>query len=448
MNVVSLKEINRLAVPAILAGIAEPLISLADTAIIGQLEDQATASQMAVGLASRIFLLIIWGLSQTRSGVSALVSKYYGKYQINRIKSLVSQALWLNIALGVFFLLLAYVFLDRIFLLYKPEGQTVDFEQVKGLAEDYFSVRCFGFPLSLATLAMFGAFRGLQNTLWAMIISLVGGGLNLILDFLLVFGIEGIIPGLGVVGAAYATLIAQVVMFLMAAYMLVKHTPFDFKIYKKVSFEMRNFIVMCFNLILRTIALNIAVYFSDVFAASYGVKYSTAHSILVNIWLFTSFFLDGYSNAGNAISGKLLGQKNYLGLWKLTWDVSKIGLKVSAILVIILLIFYPIIGSLFSNDIEVVNIFESIFWLLIISLPINSVAYVLDGVFKGMGEATLLRNALIIATFVGFLPVVYFCDYFGLSIFSVWIAFIVWMVFRASTLAIIFIKKYGALRIK
>ena len=85
MQEVTLKDINKLAVPAIFAGIAEPMISLADTAIIGHLSTEALG---AVGLGSSLFLIIVWVLGQIKSATSAIVSQNYGAGKVSDIKNI------------------------------------------------------------------------------------------------------------------------------------------------------------------------------------------------------------------------------------------------------------------------------------------------------------------------------------------------------------------------
>ena len=66
----------------------------------------------------------------------------------------------------------------------------------------YYKIRALGIPIVLSTFVLFGTFRGLQNTAWAMQISINGAGCNIILDYLLIIGVDGLIPSYGVEGAA------------------------------------------------------------------------------------------------------------------------------------------------------------------------------------------------------------------------------------------------------
>ena len=107
-------------------------------------------------------------------------------------------------------------------------------------------------------------------------------------------------------------------------------------------------------------------------------------------------------------------------------------------LVFVSFIFYRPIGALFNKDEIVLQVFTSVFWLVLIMQPINTLAYIFDGFFKGMGDAKLLRNNLIVSTFIGFVPTLLICDYFGFKIHGIWIAFGVWMMMRSFPLMYIF----------
>src|SRR5690606_14624004 len=152
------------------------------------------------------------------------------------------------------------------------------------------------------------------------------------------------------------------------------------------------------NLFVRTTSLNFAIYLANAYATDYGDTYIAAQSILMNIWLFFSFFIDGYANAGNAISGRLLGAKQYKKLWFLSLDISKYAIVISLILMGVCTIFYDQIGLLFNKEQTVLVLFSSVFWIVLLMQPVNAIAFMFDGIFKGLGEARYLRNVLLAAT--------------------------------------------------
>ncbi len=431
---ISFKNINKIAIPAIIAGIAEPLLSLTDTAIVGNVKMNSVEALAAVGIAGSFISALFWILAQTRSAISAIVSQYLGANKLEKIKSLPAQIIIINIIISVIIYFATVTYIHQIFQFYNAKGLVLNY------AVSYYKIRAIGLPFTLFTFSVFGVFRGLQNTYYPMIISIIGAIINVLLDFALVYGIPNIIKPLHVEGAAIASVIAQIIMAIIALILLLKKTPFNLKFTLPFNAEIKRLLLLSVNLFIRALALNFALYLSNSFATNYGDKYIAAHTIAFQIWLFFAFFIDGYSSVGNIVSGKLLGEKNYTKMFLLSKDLVKYTIVIAFILGAINFIFYKPIGNLFTDDIDVQNAFFSIFWIVIVMQPINAIAFVYDGIFKGLAKASTLRNTLIIATFIGFVPTLLIADYFNLKLYAIWIAFTVWMLFRAGILVFLFRK--------
>ncbi len=431
---ISLSEINKLAIPAIFAGVIEPLISITDTIIAGKI-NIIMADDLpyigAIGLAGALLSAFIWIFAQTRSAISSYVSISFGKNEINKVKPLVSQTFFMNLLIGVIIAIVGFLFTNHIFIIQSATGDILELTTI------YFRIRICGFPLTLLIYTLFGVFRGYQNTKWAMYIGITGGITNIVLDLVFVYYFKWSIEGI-----AYASIISQFIMFIGAMYTLFYKTPFSLKWYSKIHNDFKDLLIMSFNLIIRTLSLNIAIWFANKLATSYGDNYISAESILNQVWLFSIFFLDGYSTAGNAIAGKLKGQENSKMLWSLRTDLIKIMLLCSLIVMIIMTINYNALGLLFTKNNSILTLFKQNFWIIILMQPICAIAFLFDGLFKGLGEAKELRNALLIATFIGFIPTLFLFDYLDFKLYSIWIAFFVWMILRSSILFIKFKQKY------
>ncbi|MFV0238185.1 MAG: MATE family efflux transporter [Flavobacteriales bacterium] len=431
---VSLPEINRLAIPAIFAGIVEPLISMTDTIIAGKInliEHNNLPYLGAIGLAGALLSAFIWIFAQTRSAISSYVAISYGKNRISSLHALISQTFYMNLVLGIVIALVAYSFTEFIFTAQSAEGVILQ------LTSDYFQIRVWGFPFTLLTFTLFGVFRGYQNTTWAMYVGLIGGLTNIFLDILFIYFFKW-----GIQGIAYASIIAQMIMFLGSLYIFLNQTPFNLKWYSKIHSDFKGLIMMSLNLIIRTLSLNIALWFANKLATGYGEGYISVHSILIQIWLLSAFLLDGYSVAGNALSGKLKGENNFKKLRVLSHDLIKIMFICSSIIMLFMILLYKPLGLLFTQNIYLLTLFEEHFWMIILIQPICAIAFLFDGIFKGLGEAKTLRNVLLTATFIGFLPTLYLTDWLGLKLYGIWVAFFVWMMIRSSFLFLKFRHQY------
>ncbi len=433
---ISFKRIQQLALPAIVAGIAEPVLSITDTAIVGNIPEYGVESLDAVGIVGVFLSALIWILGQTRSAISAIVSQNLGAGKLEDLQNFPAQAIYYNIALSIVVLASTYFFVEEIFTLLNAEGLILE------LSLDYYKIRVWGFPLTLFTFAIFGLFRGLQNTFWPMIIATVGALINIGLDFALVYGVNDYIPALGIQGAAWASLIAQVIMAIMALILLLKKTSISLRLRFPLHPEIVRLVFMSLNLFVRSVALNAALILATREATALGKDVLAAHTIAINIWMFTAFFIDGYGAAGNILGGKLLGARDYTSLWKVTKRVNLYNLGVASILILLGLAFYDSIGLLFNKDPGVHTVFLGIFFMVLVSQPFNSLSFTLDAIFKGLGEMRYLRNVLLGATLLGFVPTLLITKYYDMGLLGIWIALIVWVAYRAVALIVKYRLKF------
>ena len=433
---IRLKHINTLAVPAIIAGISEPILSLTDAAIVGHIPINATESLAAVGIVTTFLSMLIWVLGQSRSAISSIISQYVGANKLDEVRNLPAQAITIILIISVLICVGTYPFSTAIFKLYNASGLLLDY------SVSYYKIRIFGLPFTLYTFAVFGVFRGLQNTYYPMLIAITGAVVNIILDVVLVYGIPNVISPLHLKGAAYASVLAQFLMAALATYFLLKKTKISLRLSKTINTELPRFLNMIGHLIIRTLALNTALYFAARFATGYGNTYIAAYTIAINLWFFAAFAVDGYSSAGNILSGKLFGAKNYTLLMKLSNQLIKYALIVGLIMGGIGALLYKPIGITFTNDPEVLIQFYDIFWIVLLMQPICAVAFVFDGIFKGLGNMKDLRDVLVLATVVVFLPVLFILDYYGWKLHGVFTAYTVWMIARGIPLIIKFRKQF------
>ena len=437
MEKVSFREINRIAIPAVFAGIVEPLISLTDVAVAGNLHTHSEQALAAVGIVGSLLSTMLWVLASTKTSTSALVAKYLGMGKLKSIESLIPQAMAFNILISLILVIVANLFSTLIFEgFFLSKGITLDY------CIEYFEIRSIGFPLTLVTFTIFGTFRGMQNTYWAMVISIIGGLLNAVLDILFAFQLD-----LGVIGIAYASVIAQGGMLILSLIYFFRKTDFHLRFSLPLHTEIKTWMFISANLFIRTILLNFTIILANRYASDYGDSYVAAQAILINIWLFSAFLIDGYSNAGSAISGRLLGEKNYRNIWILGLDLIKYSMVIALLLAFTYSVFYDQIGLIFTKEKEVLDHFSVVFWMVIIAVqPLNALAFTLDCMYKGMGKAKTLRNLLIVATFIGFVPVLLLTDHLEWKLKGIWVAFNVWMAIRSLGLFAIFrhnFSRYG-----
>lgn len=439
MGSIGLKHINKLAIPALISGISEPILSLTDAAIIGNVNLNATEALAAIGIVTSFLSMLIWVLGQTRSALASIVSQYLGANNLDNVRNLPAQVILIITSFSLLIIVCTYPFAHYIFKFYNASQLILDY------SVEYYKIRVFGFPFILFTIAVFGTFRGLQNTFYPMVIAILGTITNIFLDFLLVYGYGEFIPAMHIKGAAYASLISQVLMALASVYFLLKKT--DIPLWVRLPFnpEIKRFLGMILNLFIRTLALNVTLYLGTSYSTALGKSQIAAYTIAINLWFLCAFIIDGYASAGGILSGKLLGNKSYHILLKLGQKLMIYGIVIGAILALVGFGLYYPIGRIFTQDEEVLKEFYSIFWIVLAMQPVCALAFIYDSIFKGLGRMKVLRNLLLIATFFVFVPVLYLLDLLEWQLSAVFIALFAWILARSFPLVYIFKRSYKPL---
>ena len=208
MKLLKYSQIHKLAIPALISGIAEPILSITDTAIVGNVDHNSMEALGAVEIVGTFLSMLVWVFGQKRSVIASIVSQAIGAKKIEEVKSLPSQAIFIILLFSLIIIGVTYPFAESLFRFYNASGLVLEY------SVDYYKIRVIGIPFTLITIGVFGVFRGLQNTITPMAIAIVGTLLNIVLDVVFVYGIEGLLNPMHIYGAAYASVIAQITMAL------------------------------------------------------------------------------------------------------------------------------------------------------------------------------------------------------------------------------------------
>jgi len=191
------RELLVLAVPLILSSGAVAVQQFVDRMFLAWYAPEAIAATMPSGM---VYWTIISLFSGTASYVSTFVAQYWGADRKDRIGAVVWQGLYVSLIAGLFMLLLV-PFAEDFFRIVGHEPKVQEMETI------YFQLMCLGAAPSIASAALSGFFTGRGQTVPVMYVNILGTLLNMLLNYLLIFGKWGF-PAWGVFGAGIATLIA------------------------------------------------------------------------------------------------------------------------------------------------------------------------------------------------------------------------------------------------
>lgn len=423
------REILRLAVPAFLALVAEPLFLLADSAIVGHL---GTAPLAGLGVASAVLLTATNVFVFLAYGTTAVVARRTGAHDPKGALAAGIDGLWLALVLGILATIGIIVFAEPLIQAFGAS------EAAAAQGVTYLQISALGIPPMLVVLAATGVLRGLQDTTTPMVAAIAGFSANAVLSFVLVHPV-----GMGIAGAAWGTVIAQTGMALALGAVVVRGARALGVALRLHGPGVLRAAVGGVPLLVRTLALRAVLLLTTWFAAGLGEPQLAAHQVALTVWSALAFALDALAIAGQAITGKALGAGDVRAVRTATATMVRWGVWFGAILSVLIVALHQVIPLGFSTDPQVRAALAAALLIVAAGQPVAGIAFVLDGVLIGAGDARWLAMAQI-GFLLAYLPMVWLLQVSGVTgttgLVWLWVAFAAFMAIRAGGL---FVRSRG-----
>ena len=410
------KDILRLAIPSILANITIPLVGLVDTAIVGHLSDASAIGGIAIG--TMLFDLLYWNFGFLRVGTSGLTAQAYGKGQSDQgpstnvpdeCRRILTQSVSIALIAALMIWAIQWVFVTAVLAIVPCSAE------VAAVARKYFYVRIWAAPATLCLFTFKGWFIGMQDTKSPMAVDILVNVVNMAASYAL-----AVYTPLGVVGVAWGTLIAQYSGLLLALIILFaryfgKSLFRNFEEWRTVMQwkAIKRMMSLNGNLFIRSLCFMVVYVGYTSLASLYGDTELAVSSIMMKLFMFFSFFVDGFAYAGEALVGKEWGKvpsdqvpsdqvpsdqvpsTKDDGVNAIVRALFLWALAVGAIFTAI----YGIWGkgsiALLTSDAAVLEASTKYIGWLIAMPIISTLAFMWDGVYVGATAGVQIRNSMI-----------------------------------------------------
>ncbi|KAD5802842.1 hypothetical protein E3N88_14202 [Mikania micrantha] len=289
-------------------------------------------------------------------------------------------------------------------------------------AHKYLTLRALGAPAVLLSLAMQGVFRGFKDTKTPLYATVAGDLANIILDPILIFSCN-----LGVSGAAIAHVLSQYLISLILLIKLMQQVDLLPPSVKALQFS--RFLKNGFLLLFKVIAATICVTLAASLAARLGATPMAAFQICLQVWLTSSLLADGLAVAGQAIIASSFAEKNYEKATAAAARVLQMALVMGLGLALLVGFGLQFGSGVFTQDINVKHIIAIGVPFVAGTQPINSIAFVYDGVNFGASDFAYSAYSMILVAIgsIGSLFVLYKAGGF----IGIWVALSIFMGLRA-----------------
>jgi MATE family multidrug resistance protein len=424
------KKILKLAIPNIVSNITIPLLGLVDLALMGHLDSDIYIGAIALG--GVIFNFIYWGFSFLRMSTSGFTAQAFGEQNQTEAITILVRALLVAAVISFFILILQAPLAWGSF---KIIGGS---PEVENLAKEYFLIRVWAAPAALSLFVFSGWFLGMQNARYPMIIAIAVNVVNILLSLFFVFILKMNSDGvaLGTVISQYVGLAIAFILFSRRYKKLVHKVSRKGILNVKILVE---FFKVNTDIFIRTFCIIAVFTFFTSKSASINDTILAVNSLLIQLLLFFSFFIDGFAFAGEALVGKFIGAKDTVNLKRVIKLLFYWGLGLALVFTIIYLPGVNLILKLLTTQSEVIASAQP-FLIWVILVPIATFgSFIWDGVYIGATASKAMRNTLLISAFVIFAPVYYFLSP-HLGNHALWLGMLLFMFSRGVVQTILYRK--------
>lgn len=414
-----------LAWPIILSNICIPLVGAANIAIVGHLSSEVYIGAVALGV--MILQSIYWSFSFLRKGTTGLVAQAVGKSDFEEVFLVLIRALLVSIILGTFVTVLQPLISWIAFELVNASSE------VEKLAKVYFDIRIWGTIPTMANYVFLGWFYGINKPKLAFVLRLAMNVLNIPLAIYLTLGLK-----MGVAGVALSAMLAHVFVFILSLFVVIflfLKTKISFASIKARVFDYLELVKVFginLDLFIRTLLVFVAFSWFTAASASRDDTLLAANTILLNMFWFISYTLDGFANSAEILVGQSYGSKDRSRLLKAIQITTQFSILFALLFTIVYFFAGEYIIDSFTHLTKVKNLALE-FLPYLAFLPIFALwCFQLDGIYVGTTQTSAMMRMMIISFVVYSLAMLILPHYFGNS--GLWLALYVFFVARAISL--------------
>ena len=429
------RQILQIAVPSIVSNITVPLLGLIDVAIVGHMGSPVYIGAVAVG--SMIFNLIYWLFGFLRMSTSGMTAQAYGRRALDDVTKILIRSVGIAMLTALAIIVLQLPLKWLMFWLMGPTADVVPY------ATAYFHIVVWGAPAMLGLYGLSGWFIGMQNTRIPMFISIMQNVVNILASLTLVYGF-----GMKIEGVALGTVVAQYAGLLTAVGLLVRY-------YGRLFQRKRNdrsfmnvwrtnnnqaFFRTNRDLFLRTVCLvGVNLFFTSA-SARQGAVILSVNTVMLQLFLFFSYFMDGFAYAGEALGGRFYGARNAAAFRETLRRLFVWALMVTMVFTVLYVVGSMTIVRLLTDEVEVRHVAQNYIWWMWLVPAAGAAAFIWDGVFVGITAS----RGMLVATFwaVVAFAVVYLLSIRLIGNDGLWLAQIVYLVMRGFVQSVWYWKKW------
>lgn len=383
------RQILKLALPAILNNITVPLLGLCDTAISGHLGEAKFIGAIAVG--AMMINVIFWLCGFLRAGTAGLAAQAVGAGDYIMARDVLTKSLCIAGLIGACAICLQRPLSSLLLYTMEPGPDVAD------LAALYFKILIWSAPAQLGMMAATGWFIGMQNTVVPMVVAIGVNVVNISLSLLMVFVFQ-----FGFKGIAFGTLCANWLGLAAAFAFILRELSKHTYSYGTRRVRWMRFFKVNRDLFLRSACIMLVTLTVTSLGARMGEETLAVNAVMMQFFLFFSYFMDGFAFAGEALAGKAAGAHDLNALHITVKALLRWG---AAMAIFFFFAYFAFSGPLTGLITDLPGVRHGVAamrpWLISLP-PITVAAFIFDGIFIGLTRTGWLFLTTLAAAIIFF----------------------------------------------
>ena len=346
--------------------------------------------------------------------------------------SLFKNSIFLNVSVSIICFIVLFLSSGLLKYMHQPED-------VIKLAVPFFNVLIF----SMIPISLFFTCKqyceGLSNTRMALFISIIGNVINIVLNYLLIYGKFGF-PELGYIGSAWASFISRVFMGFSFLYLIFKSpvTKEISVVYNRVKINKKELFHLAkigLNAGLQLTFEVAAFVIAGLMAGTFGKEQIDAHGIALSIAAFTYMFASGISSASSIRVGIYKAQDNWLEIKQAAFSSIKLVMLIMGGFAILFLMINNFLPKVFSSDLQIVNLASKLLIIAALFQLFDGIQVTIVGILRGLEDFKIPTLISLVGYWIIALPLAYWLAFIlKLETVGVWIGLLVSLIFAAIVL--------------
>ncbi len=419
------QDVIRIAWPGFVELILTQLASMVDLMMVGSIggaahTDWGAMALAAVGLTNQPKFLLMAAFIAMNTGVTATVARYKGTGEREKANLAVRQGLLFTFVTTVILSVIGIIFARPMIIFMGSTEETVTL-----WATQYLQIQLAGFLTMALTSTITASLRGVGDSRSSMFYNLIANCVNVVFNYLLIYGHFGF-PELGVAGASLATVIGQLVAFIIALVLILRGNGF-LKLELKKGFRPdRKTLGDLLHIGLPTMAeqllMRVGMVIFSITVANLGTIAFATHQVCMNIQALSFMTGQAFAISSTTLVGQSLGKKRPDMAQAYCSRAQRVGMGVSLLLTVIFAFFGGAIVSLYNNDPQIVEMGGRIMLFVAFVQPFQASQFIVAGGLRGAGD-TRATAVITMITMMIIRPVLaLLLVSVGLGIYGAWIA--------------------------